>query len=163
MIDSIFGQIEKDEFYFNGDFILEFAGTVYPVKLLIEFDDERITQKQYEAFQCFMKEWPVLQPKLIKALIDYYNQEERFSWGPDDEEELAIWWPEIETKEALLRAVTVESIVIPSEYLMEAKGGHTIYLLFSKAWGGEDLDDNGIGVAFLNEEIDEIAYKDIAF
>ena len=37
------------------------------------------------------------------------------------------------------------------------------YLLFSRKWGGEDLDDNGIGVCYINEEIDEIAYKDIAF
>ena len=46
---------------------------------------------------------------------------------------------------------------------MNIKGGRYIYLLFSREWGGEDWDDNGIGVGFLNEEIDKIAYKDIAF
>ena len=47
--------------------------------------------------------------------------------------------------------------------MVEAKCGRYIYLLFSKAWGGEDMEDNGIGVGFLNEDIDEIAYKDIAY
>ena len=32
-----------------------------------------------------------------------YNEGERFAWGPDDEKEFAEWWPEIETKEALLQ------------------------------------------------------------
>ena len=38
-----------------------------------------------------------------------------------------------------------------------------LYLLFSRTWGGKDLDDNGIGVCLLDEEIAEIGYKDIAF
>lgn len=136
------------------------------VDLLIEQsrEESEITEKQHEAFEYFYKKWPELQPKLIEALITYYNEEERFAWGPDDEEEFAEWWPEIETKDALLQAVTLETIVVPWDFTMtEVKGGRYIYLLFSRSWGGEDLDDNGIGVGFLNEEIDEIAYKDIAF
>ena len=38
-----------------------------------------------------------------------------------------------------------------------------LYLLFSRSWGGEDLDDNGISICIQNEKIVEIAYKDIAF
>ena len=41
--------------------------------------------------------------------------------------------------------------------------GRYIHLLFSRSWGGEDLDDNGIGVCFVNEEITEIGHKDITF
>ena len=41
--------------------------------------------------------------------------------------------------------------------------GGNIYLLFSRSRGREYLDDNGIGVCFVNEEITEIGYKDIAF
>ena len=81
---------------------------------------------------------------------------------PDDEEEFDEWWPEIETKEALLNAVTLESILIRPDFLTE-DDEHSIYLLFSRTWGGDDDDDNGIGVHILNEEIEEIAYKDIAF
>ena len=49
--------------------------------------------------------------KLIEALIGYYNNEERFSYGPDDEKEMSLWWPEIETKDALLQAVKLEANV----------------------------------------------------
>ena len=108
-----------------------------------------------------MEKWPELQEKLIEALIEYYNEEQRFSYGPDDEEEAAEWWPEIETKEALLQAVTLETIVVAWDFMMN--DGRCIYLLFSRTWGGEDLDDNGIGVCYINEEINEIAYKDIAY
>ena len=108
-----------------------------------------------------MKEWPKLQEHLIEELIKYYNEYEYYSYGPEDEKELAEWWPEIKTKEALLQAVTLETIVVSQDYMMN-KGGY-IYLLFSRTWGGEDLDDNGIGVRYINEQIDEIAYKDMAF
>lgn len=99
--------------------------------------------------------------KLIEALIGYYNNEERFSYGPDSEEETSAWWPKIETKEALLQAVKLETIVVAEDFMME--DGRYIYLLFSRSWGGEDLDDNGIGVCFVDEKITEIGYKDIAF
>ncbi len=97
----------------------------------------------------------------MDELIYYYNEEERFSYGPEDEEEAEEWWPEIETKDALLEAVTLESMVVAEDYMMDE--GRRIYLLFSRAWGGEDLEDNGIGVCFINETIDEISYKEIAF
>lgn len=41
--------------------------------------------------------------------------------------------------------------------------GRRIYLLFSRTWGGEDLEDNGIGVCYINENIDKISHKEIAF
>ena len=82
--------------------------------------------------------------------------------GPEDEEEAEQWWPEIETKDALLKAITLESIVVADDFLME-KQGRLIHLLFSRIWGGKDLDDNGIGVRLKNETIATISYKDIAF
>ena len=38
-----------------------------------------------------------------------------------------------------------------------------VFTCFAYGHGGEDYDDNGIGVCVQNEEIAEIAYKDIAF
>lgn len=167
MIDLIFGELSEDGDYgWFGKHTLDFGGTSYNIELLISKSSEEsgITERQKEAFQCFMEKWPKLQSKLIEALIKYYNEEERFAWGPDDEVEFETWWPEIETRDALLQAVTPETMVIPWDFTMEkVKGGRYVYMLFSRTWGGEDWDDNGIGVGFLNEEIDEIAYKDIAF
>ncbi|MCI8527834.1 MAG: hypothetical protein HFH82_01555 [Lachnospiraceae bacterium] len=164
MTDPVFGELESDGHYWRGKQMIDFGGTLYTVGLSIEKEnDNEITKEQQEAFSHFLDKWPELQTKLIEGLIQYYNEEERFAWGPDDEEELAQWWPEIETKDALLQAVTLETIIVPRDSIMNIKGGRYIYLLFSREWGGEDWDDNGIGVGFLNEEIDKIAYKDIAF
>lgn len=169
MTDPAFGELVEDVFSpyggWSGKLTMDFGGTTRSIALHIQQSDEEfaITQLQIQSYQHFMEKWPTLQPKLIDALIKYYNEVERFAWGPDNEEEFAKWWPEIETREALLQAVTLESVVIPWDFTMaEVKCGRYIYLLFSKAWGGEDTEDNGIGVGFLNEEIDEIAYKDIA-
>lgn len=162
MTDQVFGELRKEEDYgWWGKRTLDFGGTPCSVDLLIHGGEEtEITPNQKNAFVCFIEKWPTLQEKLISALIEYYN-EERFSYGPEDEEEAEEWWPEIETKEALLRAVTLETIVVAWDFMMQHK--RCIYLLFSRTWGGEDLEDNGIGICFVNEEIDTIGYKDIAF
>ena len=165
MAQQIFNELRyDDEWGWCAKQTLDFGGNIVSVDILIqseEDEEEGITKRQEQAFSRFIKKWPQLQDKLVNALIEYYNEEERFSYGPEDEEELAEWWPEIETKEALLQAVTLETIVVPPDYMMDE--GRYIYLLFTRTWGGEDSDDDGIGVCFINEKIDEIAYKDIAF
>ena len=160
MVDSVFGELTEDDFGWQGKQKIDFGGSTYTVDLWIKGEDE-IAKIQKKAFNCFMEKWPQLQEELIEALIKYYNEDERFAYGPDDEEEAAEWWPEIETKEALLQAVTLETIVVPEDFMMEEE--RCIYLLFSRIWGGEDSDDNGIGVCYIDEKLDEIAYKDIAF
>lgn len=97
----------------------------------------------------------------MRALIRYYNEEERWSYGPDGKEEGASWWPEIETEAALLEAVTLETLAVPEDFLLEE--GPRVYLLFSRAWGGGDPDGNGLGVCWLEGAVGEIGYKDIAF
>ncbi len=163
MTNAVFGELRKEDDYgWWGKQTLAFSGNTYTVDLLIhKGKEDEITKRQEEAFTCFMKEWPKLQEHLIEELIKYYNEYEYYSYGPEDEKELAEWWPEIKTKEALLQAVTLETIVVSQDYMMNK--GRYIYLLFSRTWGGEDLDDNGIGVRYINEQIDEIAYKDMAF
>ncbi len=166
MKDAVFGELVLDEEYdwWSKNETINFGGTPTTVELLVKKDDDQteVSEKQHKTYQCFMEKWPELQVKLIDDLIEYYNEDQRFAWGPDDEEEFEEWWPEIETREALLQAVTLESILIEEDFLTE-DDERCIYLLFSRTWGGEDDDDNGIGVCILNEEIDEIAYKDIAF
>ena len=140
----------------------DFGGKTYSVGLLVNGDmEEKIVDAQREAYARFTKRWPTLQPLLLEELLRYYNEEERDSYGPDDEEENAEWWPIIETPEVMAQAVTPEMIVVPADFMQE--DGRRVYLLFNRVWGGEDLDDNGVAVAFLNEEIEEIGYKEMAF
>ena len=63
----------------------------------------------------------------------------------------------------LVEKIHLDSIVIREEYLMELKGENSIYILFNRDWGGEDLDDNGVAVLIEDGEVTEVGYKDIAF
>ena len=162
MTDQTFGELRREDDYgWWGKQTLDFWGNICSVEILIHNYEDEITQGQRTAYENFIEKWPTLQENLIEALIKYYNEDEYYSYGPEDEEELKEWWPEIKTKEALLQAVTLEMIVVPPDRGRENR--RSIYLLFSRIWGGEDLDDNGIGVHYVNEEIDNIGYKDMAF
>lgn len=165
MTDKVLDELREADAYswkWQGKQMIDFGGKMCDVDLLVQGNGQNeITERQKEAFRCFMEKWPQLQEHLFNALIKYYNKEERFSYGPEDEKEAEEWWPEIETKDALLKAVTLEAVVVADDFMMDE--GRRIYLLFSRIWGGEDLDDNGIGVCYINEMIGEISYKDIAF
>lgn len=162
MTDQTFGELRReDNDGWQGKQTLDFGGNICSVEILIHGDEDEITQRQRKAFKEFINKWPMLKENLIEALIEYYNNYLYYSYGPDDEEEAKEWWPEIKTKGALLQAITLETIVVAADFLQE--DGKSIYLLFSRTWGGEDLDDNGIGVHYINEKIDEIGYKDMAF
>ncbi|HCW04255.1 MAG TPA: DUF2004 domain-containing protein [Clostridium sp.] len=42
-------------------------------------------------------------------------------------------------------------------------GDRPIYILFGRHWGGEDINDNGLAVRLVNEAVEKIGYKDIAY
>ena len=165
MTDVVFGQLNDEEgIGWNGKVTIQFGGRQYETPLMIQVDEDEgtdVTDAQRNAFACFMDKWDSIEPLLVEALIDYYNNEEKFSYGPDDDDEAALWWPDINTYEELVNAVTPETIIIPPDFLMDDR--RKVFLLCDRTWGGEDLDDNGIGVCFIDEQIAEIGYKDIAF
>lgn len=165
MNDKLFDKLIEIDAYgwkWQGSITINFSGETHDVELKVQGNEQtEITERQKDAFNRFIDKFPKIQDKIIDALIKYYNKEERFSYGLDSEEGMEKWWPDIKSKDELLKAVTLESIVVAEDYIMDK--GRTIYLLFSRRWDGEDLEDNGIGVKFVNETINKIAYKDIAF
>ena len=168
MTDQAFGALELDaNGYWNGRIKLDFFGTEKEVGLMIDSCYEsqtEISERQKESFYSFLKKWPELQQTIVKEIIRYYNEEERFSYGPDDPEEAAAWWPEIETVEEMRKWISLDSLVIESDKIVEScrAGKRCLYLLFSYQWA-EDYDGNGIGIRLLNEEISQIGFQDIAF
>ena len=102
---------------------LDFGGKAIAVDVFVR--GEEITEKQNEAFSCFMEKWTLFQTELIEALIRYYNEKERFSHGPDNEKVKEEFWPEIETEESLLKTVALETIVVAEDFLMDE--GRRIY------------------------------------
>lgn len=164
MTDQVFGEMTYDCGW-CGSVKWTFGGKACQISLVVDGQEEdAIEEGQRESYLRFMEQWPELEAPMLDALLDYYNSEERFSYGPDPKEqpeEYALWWPEIQTRQAMLEAIEPEAIVIPWDDWED--GNRRVYLLFGRVWGGEDLDDNGVAVAFLNEQIDGIGYKDIAF
>lgn len=133
------------------------------VDLTVNVDDEEIVDLQYETYEKFKEKWNDLQKEIAEKIIKYYNEEEKGSYGPEDKEEFDKWWPEINTIDELLNQIELEGIIIPEAFIMEdVAGGRCIYLTFNKKYGN-DTEDNGIGVKIVNEEVDEIGFKDIAF
>ena len=162
MTDPVFGELrQEDHVGWWGKQTLDFWGKPCLVDLLIHGYEDETAQRQRTAFERFTGKWPTMQEDLADALLKYYNDILYRSYGPEDEEEAKEWWPELKTREDLQQAVTPETIVVSMDYGQEKE--IEIYLLFARAWGGEDLEDNGLGVRYVGEEIDEIGYKDMAF
>ena len=164
MTDKIFGNLDFDgDFY--GKITLDFFGEPTEVDLIIlHFDDEEdgISDSQYEVYNKFIENWNLeLQEKVVKKIIEYYNEEERFSYGPDDDdEEFNRMWPELDTVEDMVKALELDVLIIDYAFSLEKQ--KSIYLTFCYTWGN-DTDDNGIGVEITGDEITDIGFRDIAF
>ena len=168
MTDQIFGELDFDDCgYWNGRVKLDWFGEEREVGLMVDSCYEsqtEISHHQREAYLAFLEKWPELQEAVVQEIIRYYNEEERFAYGPDDPEEFAAWWPEIETVEEMRKWVTLEMVVLPSDGIMRNvyDGKRCLYLLFSRDWA-EDPNNNGVGIQLLDEEITGSGYQSIAF
>ena len=165
MTDEVFGEIEYDgETGYIGHTTLTFGGSEQSVEVLIGCDDdEEISQYQRDAFKALIEGWDEMQHKIAAAILEYYNEEEKGAYGPEDEDEFESWWPNIDTEEEMVKKLHLDSIVIESEYVMESHGENPVYILFNRDWGGEDTEDNGVAVLIEDGEVTEVGYKDIAF
>ncbi len=166
MTDKIFGEVEYEEDYgYTASRNVVFLGIEQTADIFIEYDDdaESITDFQRSAYKALMDNWDAIQHKIANAILSYYNHDEKYSYGPDDEEESALWWPDIETEDELAGKIHLDSIVISTEYIMESKGKDPVYVLFDRDWGGDDGDDNGVAVLIENGEVTEVGYKNIAY
>lgn len=164
MNNTDFEKLEYNEgFGYEGEMSIDFFGKDVNVDLTVNVDDEEIVDLQYETYEKFKEKWNDLQKEIAEKIIKYYNEEEKGSYGPEDKEEFDKWWPEINIIDELLNQIELEGIIIPEAFIMEdVAGGRCIYLTFNKKYGN-DTEDNGIGVKIVNEEVDEIGFKDIAF
>ena len=153
----------NEGFGYEGKLTIDFFGKNTNVELTINAEEEEVAEIQFETYNKFKEKWNELQKNVVESIIKYYNEEEKGSYGPDDKDEFGKWWPKIDTIDDLLEQIEFDGIIIPELFIMEdVTNGRCIYLTFSKKWGN-DVDDNGIGVQIVNEEITKIGFKDIAF
>ena len=163
MYDEVFGELILDYDYVVKKEIT-FFGNIQEVEIRIAVEeDSEITQVQRDAYETLMQNWEEMQQKIASAILQYYNEQEKGAYGPDDEDEFAEWWPDISTVDELVEKIHLDAIVIREEYIMESYGEKPIYVLFNRDWGGEDLDDNGVAVLIEDGEVSEVGYKDIAY
>ena len=167
MTDQVFGELDFDGFYWNGHINLDFFGEERQLNLIVDSsfgEQTEVSELQHAAYHSFLEKWPGLQEAVMQEVIRYYNEEERFAYGPDDPKEFAAWWPEIETVEEMCKWVTLETVALPSDGIMRNvyDGKRCLYLLFSRDWA-EDPNNNGVGIQLLDEEIAGIGYQSIAF
>ena len=153
----------NEDFGYEGEISINFFEKDVKVDIIINVEDEEINDIQYEAYEKFKEKWDILQKSVAEKIIEYYNEKEKGSYGPEDKEEFNKWWPEINTIDELLNQIELDGIIVPETFVMEdIAGGRCIYLTFSKKYGS-DIEGNGIGVKIVNEEVTEIGFKEIAF
>lgn len=97
--------------------------------------------------------------KIIKRIVEYYNKEQKNSYGPDDRNEMEKMWPEINSVDEMLKHLEFSSIIIQDEYLYN---DGTVFLAFFYDYG-DDTEGDGIGVKIKDGEITEIGYISISF
>lgn len=164
MNDNIFGELTYDDISFMGTASIDFFGKNYEVTLQVNpNDDVEIDDIQYEAYQAFLEKWDFIQKDIAEKILAYYNDEEKGSYGPDDEDRFKEWWPEVETIEDIVELLHIDTIIVPEDFIMDNMGGRGIYVLFNRDWGGEDYDDNGVAVSIVDEAVSEVGYKDMAY
>lgn len=164
MYHEILGELTYDYGYVAKKEIT-FGGETQEIEIWFRAEEgEEISPLQLDSFKALMDNWDEMQHKIATAILHYYNEEEKYSYGPDEEdEEYAEWWPDIDSEEELVENIHLDCIIIEEEYLMEMKGKNPIYVLFDRDWGGEDYDDNGVAVFIEDGEVAKVAYNDIAF
>ena len=92
MFDEIFGEVIYDYGYVAKKEIT-FWGNTQEVEVRIGAEeDEGITQFQRDTFEALMQNWEEMQHKIAEAILQYYNEEAKESYGPDDEDELSKCW-----------------------------------------------------------------------
>ena len=187
MVDEIFGEVIFDNGYYCPKKEISMWGTTQEVEILIAVDededkDKRIAPVQRDAYIALMENWEEVQSKIAAAILKFYNEEEKYSYGPeeydededddyendedceyDEEDDEEEWWPDIDDEEELIKRIHLDGIVIKEDYLMERIGINPIYILFNRDWGGDDPDDNGVAVLIENGDVKKVGYKDIAF
>lgn len=161
--DKVFGELEYENDYgYYGKVKLNFFGEEQNAKIFIEsFNSSEIDETQYETYKIFMKKIKQIEDDIISNLLKYYNGGEKFAYGPDDVEENKKWWPEINTKDDMIKNIHFDEIRIHDEVIL--KNERCIYVLFNRDWGGPDTDDNGVAVEIKNEKVSGVGYKDIAY
>ena len=153
MEDKFFGELQY-EYGWVGEMTINWYGEDVAVNLVISGEeDEEIDALQYDSYAKFMEKWSTIQTNLLDRILQYY-QNLRRELGYDDDSNEA--YPCISSTVEIKNRIGLDIISLPSSGVYN---GRSIALAFHCDWDVE----NGLGILFVNEEISEIGFQDIAF
>lgn len=157
MEHNVFGNLDFSEDFWHGNLTIDFFKNTCNVELFVYVDEgEDFEQIQIDSFSEFMKKWDDIQHDVAEKLLNYYKTE-RKSLGYDKEaNEL---YPDIDSVDEVLKMVNIVGLIVPYPAVCDVFEGRSIMIAMNCTW---DIE-NGIGIRFLNEVIDEIGYQDVAF
>ena len=153
MTDPVFRNLEY-EYGWNGTIEFNCFGRTEEVSLTISGEEDTpVTDHQRDSFKAFLETWDKIMDDVAEAIGKYYISL-REELGYD--REYNICYPPVELPSDVLGMISLDQMVIPDDGIYD---GRCVCFAFSCSWD----DENGIGIRFLNEMIDEIGYQDIAF
>ena len=153
MKDPVFGNLEY-EYGWNGTVEFNCFGRMEEIALTVSGEeDDPITDYQHNYFRAFMETWERIMSDTAEAIKEYYLGL-RKELGYD--QEYNADYPPLDNTESILQMISLDMMVIPEDGIFD---GRCVCLAFSCSWD----EENGLGIRFVNEEIDEIGYQDIAF
>ena len=158
--DNVFGSLQWDDNNFIGKVKINIFNSNNLVNIFINTKEKKIDDIQYKTFELFKKNLEFIQNDILDKLIKYYNNI-KFSYGPEDDDEMKAWWSDINSREDMISKIHSDKIVIQESHLH--RNERCIYVLFNRDWGGPDMDDNGVAVEIINEKVNNVGYKDIAY
>lgn len=158
--DNVFGSLQWDDNNFIGKVKINIFNSNNLVNIFINTKEKKIDDIQYKTFELFKKNLEFIQNDILDKLIKYYNNI-KFSYGPEDDDEMKAWWSDINSREDMISKIHIDKIVIQESHLHHNE--RCIYVLFNRDWGGPDMDDNGVAVEIINEKVNNVGYKDIAY
>ena len=153
MTDPVFGNLEY-EYGWNGTVEVNCFGKMEEIDLTVYGEEDTpVTEQQRGSDRAFMAAWDDIMDDVAEAIGKYYISL-RKELGYD--REYNISYPPVEHPSDVLEMISLDQMVIPDDGIYD---GRCVCLAFSCLWD----DENGTGIRFLNEKIDEIGYQDIVF
>ena len=153
MTDPIFGNMEY-EYGWNGTVKIDCFGRTEEIALALSGEeDSPITEYQYSSFKAFMDAWEQIMDHTADAIREYYiSLREELGYDKEDN----AGYPPLDKTSEVLKLISLDMMVIPEEGIFD---GRCVCLAFSCSWD----EENGLGIRFINEAVDEIGFQDLAF
>ncbi len=149
--------INFENYKYNGAWYgtekVDFNGQSFDVDVQIDgYDESMIPESGKNAFLDFLNKLNNYTVKIAEAVFQYYC-EMRDELGYSDE--VNVDYPSLSKPKEILNMITLIGITVPDQddYDEEA-----VSLVFNCTWDKE----NGVGICFIGEDIDDVGFQDIA-